>query len=209
MTRALGLKMPESAAQAEFDSAVSLMPDLAHSASGSKAEELRFLLNFPVTLDPAWIHSGLGKAAMWEGQFNGTRDKNLHLHWPGTIKGKGTESPWWKNGEIIERGCTCISVDLGQRTAGAWALLHVMCWDPRKGNEPTKRPVREIGFDGERTGLRKCLRLEFSVCPGKIKESRPPTESPRWNHSASLAAMRSNQNGRKAANRAYSLGRKS
>src|SRR5579862_6097320 len=87
MTRALNLKVPECSGETRFESAVSLMPDFGHSNAKSRKEELRFLLNFPVTLDPAWIHSGLGKAEIWKGQFNGTRDKNLHLHWPGTMKG--------------------------------------------------------------------------------------------------------------------------
>jgi hypothetical protein len=167
MTRALALQMPESTNPTSFDSAVSLMPDFIHVAGASKTKELRFLLNFPITLDPGWIHSGLGKAALWKGQFNGTRDKNLHLHWPGTMKGKGSESPWWKNDQIVERGFTCISVDLGQRTAGAWALLRVTCLDPRKGEKGTKRPVREIGFDGERTWFAEVLSTGILRLPGE------------------------------------------
>ena len=162
MTRALGLKMPESADPAIFESAVSLMPDVI-----SKTKELRFLLNFPVTLDPAWIHSGLGKAATWKGQFNGTRDKNLHLHWPGTTKEKANLISWWKNPQIIKHGFTLTSCDLGQRNAGAGALLRVTCWDPRKEGKGTKRPVREVGFDGERTWFAEVLSTVILRLPGE------------------------------------------
>ncbi len=167
MTRALGLKMPEVTDQVQFESAVSLMPDFDHSENGSKAKDVRFLLNFPVTLDPTWIHSGLGKAALWKGQFNGTRDKNLHLHWPQTAKEKGSQFPWWKNQQIIKNGFTCVSVDLGQRTAGAWALLRVTCSDPRKSETGTKRPVREIGFDGVRNWFAEVLSTGILRLPGE------------------------------------------
>lgn len=168
MTFALGLKMPEGPEQkVEFESAVSLMPDFVHSTRASETKELRFLLNFPVTLDPSWIHSSLGKAALWKGQFNGTRDKNLHLHWPGTVKGKASESPWWNNTQIIECGFTCISIDLGQRSAGAWALLRVTCADPRKRDKGTNRPVREIGFDGEHAWFAEVLSTGILRLPGE------------------------------------------
>jgi hypothetical protein len=167
MTRALGLKTPESTNPVAFESAVSLMPDPAYSTGQAETEEPRFLLNFPVTLDPEWIHSGLGKAALWKGQFNGTRDKNLHLHWPGTFKEKPNLVPWWTNTRVIERGFSCISVDLGQRIAGAWALLRVTCWDPRKAKKGTKRPVREIGFDGQRVWFAEVLSTGMLRLPGE------------------------------------------
>lgn len=167
MTRALGLEMPENTGRVAFESAVSLMPDFVHSTEKNNSEELGFLLNFPVTLEPAWIHSGLGKAEIWKGQFNGVRDKNLHLHWPGTIKGKGAERPWWKKKQILENGFTCTSVDLGQKIAGAWALLRATCWDPRKTDKPTKRPVRKIGFDGERTWYAEVISTGILRLPGE------------------------------------------
>ncbi|HWD93557.1 MAG TPA: type V CRISPR-associated protein Cas12b [Verrucomicrobiae bacterium] len=166
MTRALGLTIPQSASVEMFESAVSLMPDVVPSEERSKTE-WRFLLNFPVTLDPVWIHSGLGKAAMWKGQFNGTREKSLHLHWPGTIKEKANAVPWWENKQNIEKGFSCLSVDLGQRTAGAGALLRVTCWDPRKGETGTKRPVREVGFDGERAWFAEVFSTGIFRLPGE------------------------------------------
>jgi len=164
MTKALGLEMPESVTSTTFDSAVSLMPDFAQSSTDG--DRLRFLLNFPVTLDPSWIHEGLGKAGLWKGQFNGTRDISLHLHWPGTAKEKGNKTPWWENQQVIKKGFTCLSVDLGQRTAGAWALIRVTCTDPRKG-DGTKRPVREVGFDGKRTWFAEVISTGILRLPGE------------------------------------------
>ena len=157
MTRALGLSLPEDKSNEDFESAVSLMPDPA-----PRSGDIRYLLNFPVTLDPAWIHEGIGRVSIWKGQFNGTREKNLHLHWPDTIKGKGAESPWWENPEIIERGFTCVSVDLGQRTAGAWALLRITSQEPR-----TKRPVREIGSDSKRRWFAEVMNSGLLRLPGE------------------------------------------
>lgn len=169
MTRALGLSIPEPEKPQSFESAVSLMPDFPRSHHGRKVEKPRFLLNFPVTLDPTWIHDGLGHANVWKGQFNGVRDKLLHLHWPKTITEKAREAAWWNDSRIIENGFTTISVDLGQRTAGAYALLKISCWDPRdKGG--TKRPVREIGFDGERTWFAEVLTTGILRLPGEDKK---------------------------------------
>lgn len=168
MTSALGLPMPEIEPDAGFESAVSLMPDPDPGSRGPEPD-IRFLLNFPVTLDPTWIHDGIGRSSIWKGQFNGTRDKNLHLHWPGTLnaKVKGAESPWWKDAKVIDEGFTCVSVDLGQRTAGAWALLRVTCRDPREGEAGTKRPVREIGYDGERRWFAEVMTSGLLRLPGE------------------------------------------
>jgi hypothetical protein len=82
-------------------------------------------------------------------------------------KAKGSESPWWKNETIINQGFTCLSVDLGQRTAGAWALICVTCSDPRRAGTGTKRPVRKIGFDGERTWFAEVLSTGILRLPGE------------------------------------------
>lgn len=169
MTQALELPLPEPDQDTRLPSAVSLMPD-RNLRSRNLKSKIRYLLNFPVKLDPLWIHSGIGKSSRWTGQFNGTRDKNLHLHWPDTIKGKGSESPWWKNAEIIEKGFTLVSVDLGQRTAGAWALLRVTSWNPRLKEGGTKRPVREIGFDGDRQWFAEVMTSGLLRLPGEDQQ---------------------------------------
>ncbi len=201
MTLALGLALPKPEEKAIFDSALSLMPDPLHTKKGEEPR-CRFLLNFPVTLDPSWIHNGLGRKPIWQGQFNGIKDKNLHLHWPETIKGKASESPWWRNQNIINSGLTTIAVDLGQRAAGAFALLRVTCNDPRKGKNATKRPVREIGFDGERHWFAEVVTTGMLRLPGEgietpdnfgatrskkyDKQGRPASEE-EWKHAKELA----------------------
>lgn len=173
MTRALGLPVPKPEEPSVFNSALSLMPDPVGLSAEKDNPQLRFLLNFPVTLDPGWIHQGLGKSARWRGQFNGTRDKNLHLHWPKTFNDqiKGVDSGWWLNPVIIENGFTTLSVDLGQRAAGAYALLKISCCDPRKRTSPTKRPVRDIGFDGKRHWFAEVLTTGMLRLPGEDIET--------------------------------------
>lgn len=163
MTKALSIPSPEQG----YSHAVALMPEFPkrHVQKGIPAD--RFLLNFPVDLDISHIHTFLGKATRWKGQFNGTRDKNLHLHWPATINTKSSKTePWWKDPNIIANGFTTLSVDLGQRTAGAWALLKVTCRDPRECSN-TKRPVRKIGHDGSRTWFAEVLHTGLLRLPGE------------------------------------------
>lgn len=154
MTAALGLSQPKP--DGKFDSAVALMPDKLDDDS------IRHLLNFPVSLDSTWLHESLGKAAIWKGQFNGIKDKNLHLHWPGTAKDATKKNPWWENKAVIKNGFTVLSNDLGQRSAGAWALLKVTCWKPE-----TKRPVRFIGKDGAREWFAEVLKSGMYRLPGE------------------------------------------
>jgi hypothetical protein len=123
---------------------------------------IRHLLNFPVSLDAAWLHEALGKSARWKGQFNGIKDKNLHLHWPGTAKDATKNNPWWDNPALISNGFTVLSNDLGQRSAGAWALLKVTCWKPE-----TKRPVRSVGHDGQREWFAEVLKTGMYRLPGE------------------------------------------
>lgn len=156
VTKALGLKLskPDTA---PFDSAVSLMPDF--DASGS----LRFLLNFAADVDAEPIRNALGKAALWNRQFNGTKDKNIHLHWPGTADpSKMKVTPWWENPAIIEKGFTVMATDLGQRTAGSWALLRITATRPE-----TPRPVRSIGHDGNREWFAEIRKTGMHRLPGE------------------------------------------
>jgi hypothetical protein len=154
MTAALALKQPK--AEGKFNSAVALMPD--RLADGT----IRHLLNFPVDLDSTWLQESLGKAADWKGQFNGTKDKNLHLHWPSTAKDVTRKNPWWENKRILRNGFTILSNDLGQRSAGAWALLKITCWKPE-----TKRPVRSVGHDGKHEWFAEVLKTGMYRLPGE------------------------------------------
>lgn len=156
MVEALGLPVPDPTG--EFDPAVSLMPDFDEHG------DLRYLLNFVADIDTAALHESLGKAARWKGNFNGTKDKNLHLHWPGTLQReiKGGEGQWWKNPAVLEQGFTVLATDLGQRSAGAWALLRVTA-----GKPDTKRPVRSIGHDGSREWFAEIAASGLFRLPGE------------------------------------------
>ena len=181
MTAALGLSEPKQ--DGKFDSAVALMPGKLDDGS------IRHLLNFPVNLDSTWIRESLGKAAIWKGQFNGIKDKNLHLHWPGTAKDATKKNPWWENKALIENGFTVLSNDLGQRSAGAWALLKVTCWKPE-----TKRPVRSIGNDGTREWFAEVLKSGMYRLPG---------EDQKVQKNGSWSTEKSGKNGRMAEQSEY------
>jgi IS605 OrfB family transposase len=157
MTAALKLGSPPSAGA--FESAVALMPGMIVE---DNARKVRHLLNFPVSIEPAWLHEALGKALLWKGQFNGTKESNLHLHWPSTEKEATRKNRWWENPAVIEKGFTVLSNDLGQRSAGAWALLRVTCWKPE-----TMRPVREVGNDGSRTWFAEVFKTGMHRLPGE------------------------------------------
>lgn len=135
MMAALGL--PEPLPQDFRDCPVALMPDVA--ASG----ERRILLNFPLTLDEQRLLQQLGKVARWDVfQFGGADSESYWLRWPTTWlkekpdRKKPLPQPWWESGVPFR----CLSVDLGQRDAGAFALLEVTCGDPPK---PQSRKVGE------------------------------------------------------------------
>jgi hypothetical protein len=156
MIEGLGLSL--SPAAEDFDPAVSLMPDF------DELGNLRYLLNFAVTIDSTPLQQALGKATRWQGNFNGTKDKHLHLHWPSTLGGeiKNGEGPWWVNSAIIKDGFTVLATDLGQRSAGAWALLRVI-----SGRPVTKRPVLSIGHDGAREWFAEILSTGLHRLPGE------------------------------------------
>ncbi len=122
------------------DCPVALMPE--QCASGQR----RILLNFPITIEPAALAKALGKAASWERQFAAFDDQNFYLKWPeregaekktdAGRKPKREVVPWWQSVD----GFRCLAVDLGQRDAGACALL-----DVRANHDFTGKLSREIG----------------------------------------------------------------
>jgi hypothetical protein len=128
MMAALGL--PEPMPQDFRDCPVALMPDF--TASG----ENRILLNFPLTLEADVLVKQLGRASRWDNyQFGGSDKESYWLRWPSTWAAKAKSHPWWKAGKSY---CV-LSVDLGQRDAGAFALLEASA-----GNAP-KIQSRKLG----------------------------------------------------------------
>ncbi len=117
--------------------AVALMPEV--SASGKR----RILLNFPVTLDGEDIANQLGKTTRWDfSQFGSADGQSYWLRWPSTWiddkrkRKNAPQKPWWKRCEPFH----VLSVDLGQRVAGAFALL-----EATPGDAP-KKHSRKLGM---------------------------------------------------------------
>jgi hypothetical protein len=116
--------------------AVALMPEV--TASG----ERRILLNFPLTLEDDAVARQLGKAARWDANQFGPNFKNSSwLRWPSTPDANARSRPWWESSEPFR----CLPVDLGQRDAGAFALLEIT-----PGNAP-KPQSRKLGDAGGKT----------------------------------------------------------
>jgi len=162
MTAALGITGIEPKKFPKFESAVALMPGFTREG------ELRHLLNFPIDLDASALHEQIGNREQWTNPFHGTREKHLHLHWPGTATTDAAKrSPWWSNPHFIENGFTTLSIDLGQRSAGAWALLRITASDPRTVKPATKRPVHFIGDDGSHQWFAEIIRTGLLRLPGE------------------------------------------
>lgn len=114
--------------------AVSLMP--------AKGDPRRFLLNFALEINTDELIKKLGKKDRWTRQFVGIPNQNLYLCWPSVAevnpKPKQSEDGWWW--ERDENGFTCLAVDLGQRTAGAYAIV-----EARANANANGKPSRFIG----------------------------------------------------------------
>lgn len=142
---------------------VALMPE--ECASGDR----RILLNFPITIDPAALAKALGKAEQWERQFVAFDDQNFYVKWPeregaekktsDVKKTKKEVVPWWQSVD----GFRCLAVDLGQRDAGACALLDVRA-NHDFGCDKKGRPrlTREIGTT-ESGGKKKVWRAHVAA----------------------------------------------
>lgn len=134
MVAALGL--PEPAAQDLTGAPVGLMPKAGRDG------KTRWLLNFALGLDPGPLQTQLAKAD-WAEQLaafgNGDKKKYFYLRWPRPAS-RQPAAPWWERGQLF----TCLAVDLGQRDAGAFALLRAR---PEPA-EPKAGAGRRIGHDG-------------------------------------------------------------
>lgn len=119
MMEALGLN--QTLTQDLADHAVSLMPEPG-------TQGIRYLLNFPVNLEPAPLIEAIGKQDRWKNQFNGTRDKSIHLHWPSTMDAKYYANAWWKRSESF----TCLAADLGTRACASIAVMTFLPGQPQQ-----------------------------------------------------------------------------
>lgn len=103
-------------------------------------------VSFPVEVSVQKIQEKIGKADLWKKQFNVVPDGNTFressLRWPHEKKPQNLPEPWYSR---IDR-FSCLSVDLGQRVAGAYARLEAKVdGDSGKGNGARERPSRFIG----------------------------------------------------------------
>lgn len=117
MMEALGLE--DEWKQDVSGHAVSLMPEPGKNGT-------RYLLNFPISLEPSKLVALVGKENLWKGQFNGTRDKHIHLHWPTTMDEKYLAEAWWRRKEPF----TCLAADLGTRACAAVAVMEFLPGKP-------------------------------------------------------------------------------
>jgi hypothetical protein len=120
-------------------------------------------LTFPVEVDATTLQKSLG-GARWARQFNlhpdGEEFYNASLRWPHEKQPAKPPVPWWES----HNGFTALAVDLGQRDAGAYALL-----DVRANDNFEERPSRPIGETGDGPG-RKAWRAALAAS-GLIKLS--------------------------------------
>jgi IS605 OrfB family transposase len=126
---------------------VALMPE--ESSRG----ERRFLLNFPIELDTEALISSIGKEPSWRGQFAAYNKKNLYLYWPELTTGATPKEPeqqwWWKHRTSFK----CMGVDLGQRDAGAFAVMDIGKdgFKDRFGKPKSTRVIGSTSANGEKS----------------------------------------------------------
>jgi hypothetical protein len=128
MMQALGL--PETDAQDFSNCRVTLQPD----------SPTNIQLTFPVEVNPEKLIAGIGKASLWNRQFNlhpdGDSFYNASLRWPHEKQPAKPPVPWFEQVDSLRT----LATDLGQRDAGAFARLVAGCQ-----NEFGKKPSRFIG----------------------------------------------------------------
>jgi hypothetical protein len=114
------------------------------------SDEQNIQLIFPLEITSDKLVAGIGKRKLWARQFNlhpnGGTFNNATLRWPHEKPPAKPPKPWF---ELVE-SFSCVSVKLGQRDAGAYAVLLASA-DAQK--DFGKRPSRFIGETGE--GLEK------------------------------------------------------
>jgi hypothetical protein len=146
------------------ETAIALMPDFV-----GRKRQRTILLNFPVDLDPAPLLEKIRKASLWEKQFNqsfenGKLKQRFHLYWPKMEN--EPEHPWWAKPEILTDGFTCLAVDLGQRRAADFALLHA-------GVNRDAKTFVELGQAGGETWFAKLSAAGSLRLPGENVEMPP------------------------------------
>ena len=109
-----------------------LMPDKTLSG------KWRFLVNFPINIEIKKLQSQMGKRSQVDWKKNCKGAGNKYLKWPKNSNWAGDKNmdkvDWFKKTSQF----SCLSVDLGQRSAGAFALI--------RANTTKKEKTRFIGL---------------------------------------------------------------
>jgi len=115
MVSALGFSKPLEQSFSKCN--VQLMPDKTRS------RKWRFLLNFPITLKVKKLQDQIGQNFNVDWQQNCRGADNRYLKWPKNSNWNGDKKmdkvDWFEKTDPF----SCLSVDLGQRSAGAFALI--------------------------------------------------------------------------------------
>ena len=158
MMHALGVK--EADAQDFGNCRVTFQPEKIRSR-GPEAwveETVRYnhQLTFPVEVEPTALQAAIGKGPHWARQFNlhpdGDTFYDASLRWPHEKHPAKPPVPWH---DALDN-FTLVAVDLGQRDAGAFAVITA-----RAGGDPSEKPSRILGQTADGEGG-KCWRAELT-----------------------------------------------
>ncbi|MBL9179466.1 MAG: type V CRISPR-associated protein Cas12b [Verrucomicrobiaceae bacterium] len=185
--------------------AVSLMPDW--SAGNRNPQPDRLLLNFVLKINKADLTARLRKTMKrekwpWTMQFNWNRDGHESvLRWPhedwSKVASKKDFPGKWFDSVGLER-FRVLSVDLGQKQAGAFAIVEFSC----AYTEPEKAKARYIGMitspEGKRvwyarvihTGLHRLQGEDARVYRPEFKDKKPVADTEKFREELSGSAGR-------------------
>ncbi|HRU00983.1 MAG TPA: type V CRISPR-associated protein Cas12b [Victivallales bacterium] len=137
---------------ANFDNAkISLMPEALDN----------FQIIFPIEVETEKLHNIVSKKN-WEKQFLFGGEENIsHLMWPTDKKKYPPEKFWYEKCQRF----SCLSVDLGQRTAAAIARIEVEAYN----SEPQGK-YRFIGETKQKKWFAKIIRTKILRLPGEDQE---------------------------------------
>ncbi len=159
MMEALGMEGSE-AKQDISGAAVALMPDR------DRKGDLRFLLNFPLSLEQDKVAAKVGElrgqSIDWGRQMvsygKGGDVQHFYLRWPGFDKEDAKTKPWFGQTKAFQ----VLSVDLGVRFAGACARVKAYA-----GADKKEERDREIGTAGGSVWHAQVERLIALRLPGE------------------------------------------
>ena len=143
---------------------VQMMPDKTRSG------EWRFLLNFPINLKVKTLQEQMTKNTEVDWQknckaiYNKKARYNKYLKWPPTGDWPGDKKmdnvDWFKKTDQFH----CLSVDLGQRTAGAFSLITAT--NEKAGNSKIKNS-RYIGSTNDKKWFARVKAMGVLKLPGE------------------------------------------